>query len=53
MIASVASSSTMRDHSAGVGRTIARDGMLQWPLAIATAPNGPLLVTNGLNGQVV
>jgi hypothetical protein len=43
----------MRDHSAGVGRTIARDGMLQWPLAIATAPNGPLLVTNGLNGQVV
>jgi hypothetical protein len=42
-----------RDHSAGVGRTVTKEGLLQRPLAIATAPNGHLLVTNGLNGQVV
>jgi hypothetical protein len=44
---------TTRDHSAGVGRTVTKDGMLQRPLAMAVAPNGHLLVTNGLNGQVV
>jgi hypothetical protein len=42
-----------RTTSAGVGQTISRDGMLRRPLAIATAPNGDLLVTNALNGQVV
>jgi len=44
---------TTRDHSAGVGRTVTKDGLLQRPLAMAVAPNGHLLVTNGLNGQVV
>ena len=42
-----------RDHSAGVGRTVTKDGMLQRPLAMTVAPNGHLLVVNGLNGQVV
>ena len=28
-------------------------GLLHRPLALATAPNGHLLVTNALNGQVV
>jgi hypothetical protein len=44
---------TTRDHSAGVGRTVTKDGMLQTPLAMATAPNGHLLVINAKNGQVV
>ena len=44
---------TTRDHSAGVGRTITKDGLLQRPLAMTVAPNGHLLVVNGLNGQVV
>ena len=35
-----------RDHSAGVGRTVTKDGLLQTPLAMTTAPNGHLLVTN-------
>ncbi len=42
-----------RDHSAGVGRTVTKDGLLQTPLALATAPNGHLLVVNAKNGQVV
>lgn len=44
---------TTRDHSAGIGRVVTSDGLLQRPLAMAMAPNGHLLVTNGLNGQVV
>jgi hypothetical protein len=44
---------TTRDHSLGIGRTVTKDGLLQRPLAMAMAPNGHLLVTNGLNGQVV
>ncbi len=42
-----------RDHSAGVGRTLTKDGLLQRPLAMTFAPNGHLLVTNAQNGQVV
>ncbi|MGU7782419.1 hypothetical protein [Burkholderia sp. PU8-34] len=42
-----------RDTSAGVGRQVTADGFLRRPLALATAPNGHLLSTNGLNGQVV
>lgn len=42
-----------RDTSAGVGRQLTADGFLHRPLAMATAPNGHLLVTNALNGQVV
>lgn len=42
-----------RDTSAGVGRQITADGFLHRPLAMTSAPNGHLLVTNALNGQVV
>ncbi|MBN3724012.1 hypothetical protein [Burkholderia sp. Ac-20379] len=42
-----------RTDSAGTGRTLTADGLLHRPLAMATAPNGHLLVTNALNGQVV
>ena len=42
-----------RDQSAGVGKSVTKDGMLRRPLAMAFAPNGRLLVTNGQNGQVV
>ena len=42
-----------RETSAGVGRQLTADGFLHRPLAMATAPNGHLLVTNALNGQVV
>lgn len=42
-----------RDTSAGVGRQVTADGLLHRPLAMAMAPNGHLLVTNALNGQVV
>jgi hypothetical protein len=44
---------TTRTTSAGVGRQVTADGLLQRPLALTTTPNGHLLVTNGLNGQVV
>ncbi len=42
-----------RTTSAGTGREITRDGFIRRPLALVTAPNGHLLVANGLNGQVV
>ena len=42
-----------RTTSAGHGREVTKDGLLQRPLAMAMAPNGHLLVINGLNGQVV
>jgi hypothetical protein len=42
-----------RTDSAGTGRQISKDGLLQRPLAMGFAPNGHLLVVNGLNGQVV
>jgi hypothetical protein len=44
---------TTRATSAGQGREITKDGFLKRPLAMVTAPNGNLLVTNALNGQVV
>ncbi len=44
---------TTRTTSAGVGRVVTEDGLLQRPLAMAALPNGHLLVTNGLNGQAV
>ncbi|MBN9508413.1 MAG: hypothetical protein J0I21_04750 [Alphaproteobacteria bacterium] len=44
---------TTRTTSAGVGRVITQDGLLKRPLALTTLPNGHLLTTNGLNGQVV
>jgi hypothetical protein len=42
-----------RSTSAGIGRIVTADGLLQRPLAMLLAPNGHLMVTNGLNGQVV
>lgn len=42
-----------REFSAGVGRELTADGLLQRPLALALTPSGHLLTTNGLNGQVV
>jgi len=42
-----------RGDSAGQGREVTKDGLLQRPLAMGFAPAGHLLVVNGLNGQVV
>jgi hypothetical protein len=42
-----------RTTSAGTGRVVTKDGLLQRPLAMVTAPNGHLLVCNALNGQLV
>ncbi len=51
-IAAIADALTRTD-SAGAGRTVTEAGLLRRPLAMTTAPNGNLLVTNGQNGQVV
>ncbi len=51
-IAAIPDAATRTD-SAGTGRDVTKDGLLKRPLAMTTAPNGHLLVTNGLNGQVV
>jgi hypothetical protein len=42
-----------RTESAGQGKIISKDGLLNRPLAMGFASNGHLLVVNGLNGQVV
>lgn len=42
-----------RTGSAGQGKTITAGHMLHRPLAMTRAANGHLLVTNGLNGEVV
>ncbi|MGN6581139.1 MAG: hypothetical protein ACTHJ1_14310 [Bordetella sp.] len=42
-----------RSDSAGMGRTLTKDGLLHRPLAMTMPPDGHLLVTNALNGQVV
>jgi hypothetical protein len=42
-----------RTDSAGTGRSVTAGGMLQRPLAMTVAPNGHLLVANGLDGRVV
>ena len=42
-----------RTTSAGQGTLVTKDGLLKRPLAMVMAPNGHLLVTNALNGQVV
>jgi hypothetical protein len=47
------SDASTRTTSAGVGRVITQDGLLQHPLAMVMAPNGHLLTTNGQNGKVV
>jgi hypothetical protein len=42
-----------RTDSAGTGTVVTKAGKLQRPLAMTTAPNGNLLVVNGLDGNVV
>ncbi|MGB8362932.1 MAG: hypothetical protein ACLQUZ_12880 [Rhizomicrobium sp.] len=42
-----------RTTSAGVGSLVTEKGLLAWPLALVTTPQGHLLVCNGKNGQVV
>jgi len=42
-----------RTTSAGTGREITRDGLMQRPLALVMAPNGHLLAVNAKNGQIV
>jgi hypothetical protein len=42
-----------RTNSAGTGRTVTKDGLLQRPLAIVATANGHILACNGKNGQVV
>ncbi len=44
---------TTRKDSAGLGRTVSKDGLLRRPLAMTMAPNGNLLALNAKNGQVV
>jgi DNA-binding beta-propeller fold protein YncE len=44
---------TTRASSAGLGRQITRDGLLQRPLALAITPEGHLLACNAKNGQLV
>jgi hypothetical protein len=44
---------TTRADSAGTGTVVSSAGLLNRPLAMDLAPNGDLLVVNGLNGQVV
>jgi hypothetical protein len=51
-IAAIADATT-RTTSAGTGREVTSGGLLKRPLAMAMTPAGHLLVTNGLNGQVV
>jgi hypothetical protein len=42
-----------RTTSAGQGRVVAQDGLIQRPLALAMTPEGHLLACNAKNGQVV
>lgn len=51
-VVAIANAATRTD-SAGTGTVVTKDGLLQRPLAMTFAPNGNLLVVNGLNGQVV
>ena len=44
---------TTRKNSAGQGREVTKDGLLKRPLAMCWTPGDHLLITNGLNGQVV
>jgi hypothetical protein len=47
------SDAATRTTSAGLGRTVSKDGLLRRPLAMTMAPNGNLLALNAKNGQVV
>jgi sugar lactone lactonase YvrE len=50
-IVSIADAATRND--AGTVNEITKDGFLDRPLAMTMAPNGNLLVVNGLNGNVI
>jgi DNA-binding beta-propeller fold protein YncE len=47
------SDATTRRDSAGLGRTVTKDGLLKRPLALALTPDGHLLACNAKNGQLV
>jgi hypothetical protein len=51
-VVSIADAAT-RTSSAGTGTTVTKGGFLNRPLALTSAPNGNLLVVNGLDGYVV
>ncbi|REF87320.1 hypothetical protein DES32_0940 [Methylovirgula ligni] len=42
-----------RNDSAGTGTLISKDGLFKRPLALENAPNGNLLVINGLDGEII
>jgi DNA-binding beta-propeller fold protein YncE len=42
-----------RQTSAGTGALISKDGSFKRPLALEKAPNGHLLVINGLDGEII
>jgi DNA-binding beta-propeller fold protein YncE len=44
---------TTRRDSAGLGRTVTKDGLLKRPLALVMTPDGHLLACNAKNGQLV
>ena len=47
------SEATTRMTSAGIGRTLTKDGLLKRPLALVMTADGHLLTCNAQNGQVV
>jgi hypothetical protein len=47
------SDAATRTDSAGTGTKVTKGGFLNRPLALTSAPNGNLLVVNGLDGYVV
>lgn len=51
-VAAIADAPT-RTTDAGTGTDVTKGALLKRPLAMINAPNGHLLVVNGLNGQVV
>jgi hypothetical protein len=50
-VVSIADAATRND--AGIPKEVTKDGLLHRPLAMTLTPNGNLLVTNGLDGNVV
>lgn len=42
-----------RTASAGTGRPVTKEGMMQRPLALVATPQGHLLTTNAKNGEIV
>jgi hypothetical protein len=44
---------TSRPGSAGTGRVVTHDGLMQRPLALISTPEGHLITSNGKNGEIV